>query len=122
MNLTWSTWYIYNLNSAFEETIYGQKIHSNLVYSSLGTYEKDTGMIRTKMETFHTERRVNFEEFSNSLEEKYNEYDAEGYDVVNVIPISMGQSESCTQRDGTYVGDVGFSITRGAVVVGKKRE
>ena len=55
-------------------------------------------------------------------EEKYNQLDAEGYDVINVVPISMGQSENCKRSDGTYVGDVGFSITRGAVVVGKKRD
>ena len=74
------------------------------------------------MEQFKTQRRVSFAEYAASLEAQYNELDSEGFDVVNVVPISMGQTESCTQKGGTYVGEVGFSITRGAVVVGKKRE
>ncbi|EPC3544865.1 hypothetical protein [Aeromonas hydrophila] len=97
------------------------KFISTWFYASLDTYKKDTGFIRTKMEEFHTQRSVNLDEYSALLAEKYNEMDSLGYDVVNVLPISMGQSDHCTQANGTYVGDVGFSITRGAVVIGKKR-
>lgn len=46
--------------------------------------------------------------------------DSDGYDVVNVIPISMGQTEDF-DHGSKNKGSVGFSITRGAVVVGKKR-
>jgi hypothetical protein len=99
-----------------------EKFKTTWFYASLDTYKKDTGIIRTKMEEFYTQRNVSLEEFSNLLAEKYNELDQQGYDVVNVVPISTGQSESCKQSNGNYVGDVGFSITRGAVVVGKKRD
>lgn len=95
------------------------KFISTWFYASLGTYKKDTGLIRTKLEEFHSQRSVNLDEYSTLLAEKYNEMDSLGYEVVNVIPISMGQSEHCNQAGGNYVGDVGFSITRGAVVIGK---
>lgn len=90
-------------------------------YASLDSYEKETGGFRKKIETIHSQRSVNFDNYAKRLESTYNEFDSEGFDVVNVVPMSMGQSESCTQSGGGYVGDVGFSITRGAVVVGKKR-
>lgn len=99
-----------------------EKFKSTWFYASLDTYKKDTGIIRTKMEDVYTQRNVNFDAFSELLAAKYNELDRQGYDVVNVVPIAMGQSESCKQRNGNYVGDVGFSITRGAVVVGKRRD
>ena len=99
-----------------------EKFTSTWFYAPLDTYKKDTGIIRTKIEEFHTQRNVNFDEFSNLLAQKYNELDAQGYDVVNVVPIAMGQSEACSQSNGNYVGDVGFSITRGAVIVGKRRD
>lgn len=91
-------------------------------YAGLEKYKKNTGIFRTKIEEFHSARNVNFEEYATILAEKYNELDELGYDVVNVIPVSMGQSEHCSQSNGNYVGDVGFSITRGAVLVGKKRD
>ncbi|WP_417499144.1 hypothetical protein [Methylophaga sp.] len=98
------------------------KFKTSWFYASLDTYKKDVGIIRVKKEEFYTQRNVNFDKFAELLQEKYEELDADGYEVVNVVPISMGQSESCTQKNGNYVGDVGFSITRGAVVVGKKKE
>lgn len=71
-------------------------------------------------------RLANLDKFSEELEAIYNGFDKEGYDVVNVVPISMGSSEPChakMQNGGdTYLGDTGYSITRGAVVVGKKRD
>lgn len=91
---------------------------SQWFYSSLDTYEEKH---RLSSETKSSQRRVNFEEFSNSLRQIYESWDADGYDVVNVVPISMGQSESCLDRAAHYHGDVGFSITRGAVVIGKRR-
>ena len=99
-----------------------EKFKSTWFRAPPDTYKKDTGIIRTKIEEFYTQRNVNFDDFSNLLAQKYNELDAEGYDVVNVIPIAMGQSEACNQANKNYVGDVGFSITRGAVVVGKRRD
>ncbi|MFS8371224.1 hypothetical protein [Acetobacter indonesiensis] len=66
-------------------------------------------------------RQVDIDDLSNKLEEAYNDYDRKGYDVVNVVPIQMGTSESCNQRNGTYVGEAAFSITRGVIVVAKLR-
>lgn len=105
-----------------KENSMSEKFKTTWFYASLDTYKKDTGIIRTKMEEFYTQRNVSFEEFSTLLAEKYNELDKQGYDVVNIVPVAMGQSENCNQSNGNYVGDVGFSITRGAVVVGKRRD
>lgn len=99
-----------------------EKFKTTWFYSSLDTYTKEVGLLRKKEETHYTERNVNFDEFATTLKQKYEEFDAEGYDVINVVPISMGQSEQCLQTDGNYVGDVGFSITRGAIIVGKLKE
>jgi len=100
----------------------GDKFRTRWFWASLDTYEVDTGIvIKTKKER-HTQRRVNVDQFAELLRESYEKLDNDGYDVVNVVPIAMGQSEPCTQRAGVYVGDVGFSITRGAVVVGKRRD
>ena len=90
--------------------------------ASKGTYTKDVGIIGTKFKEFTSERYVNIDEYSDYLAQAYNKLDSKGYDVVNVVPITIGQSDRCEQRDETYVGDVGFSITSGAVIVGKRRE
>lgn len=68
------------------------------------------------------QRYVDFDSYAKQLAKIYEELDTDGYDVITIVPVSMGQSEPCTQIGGRYVGDVGFSITRGAVVIGKKRE
>lgn len=98
------------------------KFKTTWFYAALDTFKKDVGIIRKKEKDFHTQRNVDFEQYAELLRQKYEELDTEGYEVVNVVPISMGQSETCSQSNGNYVGDVGFSITRGAVVVGRKKE
>lgn len=98
------------------------KFIADWFYAALGTFKKEEGIIFKETNTYYTQRQVNFDNFAEQLAQKYEEFDRQGYDVVNVVPISMGQSEQCTQSNGTYVGDVGFSITRGAVVVGKRRQ
>lgn len=98
------------------------KFVSRWFYAGLGKYEVDTGIIRTKMEERTSQRYVDFDGYAEKLTKIYEELDSDGYDVINIVPISMGQSETCKQSNGNYVGDVGFSITRGAVVIGKKRE
>lgn len=60
-------------------------------------------------------------EYAKSLQDAYEQLDADGYDVVNVVPISMGTSEALHHPSVNYRNDVGFGITRGAVVVGKRR-
>lgn len=79
-------------------------------------------MFKTKQKKFYGERAVDIAKFSQQLENIYNDFDGKGYDVVNIVPIAMGTSEHGKQSNENYVGDVGFSITRGAVIVGKKDE
>ena len=67
-----------------------------------------------------------YEHICQNLENIYNRFDEEGYDVVNIIPLNIGSSEPnhALLKNGAhnYLGDTGYSITRGAVVVGKLRE
>lgn len=99
-----------------------KKFKTKWFYAALGTCKVKSGLATQKAQRQYTQRRVNFDAFATMLAEKYNEFDKEGYDVVNVVPIAMGQSETCQQHSGAYVGDVGFSITRGAIVVGRRRD
>ncbi|EIH6034293.1 hypothetical protein BL632_005192, partial [Escherichia coli] len=62
------------------------------------------------------------DDYAAKLAESYNKLDSAGYDVINIVPINIGSSDQCFQDNKNYVGDVGYSITRGAVVVGKLRE
>lgn len=98
-----------------------KKFVATWFYAPLSTHSKEEGLIFKEVVKYSNNRLVDLDQFSHLIAEKYEELDENGYDVVNVIPIAMGQSENCTQSDGNYVGDVGFSITRGAVVVGKRR-
>lgn len=91
-------------------------------YAEMDSEIKEVGFFNKKPKKFYGERNVNLNDFSQRLEDAYNDFDKQGYDVVNVISIDMGTSEQCVDVNRQYVGDVGFSITRGAVVVGKKRE
>ena len=99
-----------------------EKFVTDWFYASLTKVDVTTGLFFKDTHKEYGKRSVDFDSFAQLLKQKYNELDAAGYDVVNVLPIAMGQSEQCNQRDGNYVGDVGFSITRGAVLVGKRRD
>jgi hypothetical protein len=91
-------------------------------YASLKNEEVEKGLIFRSKETKYHQRVVDINEFASMLENAYNEFDGNGYDVVNVVPLALGSSEHCVASNGNYLGDVGFSITRGALVVGKKRD
>lgn len=90
-------------------------------YASKENETREVGVFKTKQKKFYGERAVDIAEFSQQLENIYNDFYSKGNDVGNIVPIAMGTSEHCKQSNGNYVGDVGFSITRGAVIVGKKR-
>ena len=60
---------------------------------------------------------VNLDDYSESLLSIYQEYDKAGYEVIEVVPITTGQSESSNR--GKRGDDLTYSITRGAVVIGK---
>lgn len=99
-----------------------KKFITTWFYSPVDSEEKAAGLFGNKVKKVYDPRSVNFDLFAQTLEETYNSFDDQGYDVVNVIPVAMGTSEHCKQSNGNYVGDVGFSLTRGAVVVGKRRD
>lgn len=99
-----------------------EKFVTDWFYASLNSETKPAGLLGTSTKEVYSSRHVNFDEYASMLQQMYEKFDEGGYDVINVVPIAMGQSDQCNQKNGTYVGDVGFSITRGAVVVGKKRD
>lgn len=103
------------------------KFISTWFYASLGTYDVEKGLFFKKTERQHSERYVNLDEYAERLRKAYEDFDERGYDVIEVTPIVMGQSEASIGKtkqlisETSYLGDVGFSITRGAVIIGKKR-
>ncbi|MFH7365709.1 hypothetical protein, partial [Pseudomonas syringae group genomosp. 7] len=58
------------------------------------------GIFRTKLRKIYDDPNVEFDQFSQRLEEAYNNYDERGYDVVNVVPVAKGSSENCKQYNG----------------------
>ncbi|BES85406.1 hypothetical protein PEC302107_16510 [Pectobacterium araliae] len=68
-------------------------------------------------------RLADYEQFIKNLEDIYNELDKDGYEVVNILPLNLGASKQnhAVLSNGAekYLGDTGFSVTRGAIVVGK---
>jgi len=82
-------------------------------------YEKQKLFGKEEIEKYN-DRVVDFQDFADRLCSVYEKMASEGYDEVNVVPIAMGESEPNVRQNGDYMGDVGFSITRGAIVVGKK--
>lgn len=98
------------------------KFKTTWFWASLGQNDVEKGVIFKKTVTEFSQRHVDFDDYAQNLQSAYEKLDEEGFDVINVVPISMGSAEHCKQSGGAYVGDVGFSITRGAVLVGKKRE
>lgn len=98
------------------------KFKTTWFWSALGQFDVERGFIFKERVKEISHRNIDFDDYAQNLQNAYEQFDAEGFDVINVVPISMGTSENCKQANGNYVGDVGFSITRGAVVVAKKRE
>ena len=69
-------------------------------------------------------RTADYDAFAQQLEEIYNQFDEDGYDVHEILPLNIGATESVhSVLNGrkNYVGETGFSVTRGAIVVGKRR-
>lgn len=69
-------------------------------------------------------RRIDLDEFAERLRALYETFDEEGYDVINVVPIAAGESadvHAATAAHSDAYSGATFSITRGAVVVGKRR-
>ncbi|PQV48596.1 hypothetical protein [Paraburkholderia sp. BL21I4N1] len=107
-----------------------KKFVARYFYTASGKFEGETteGWFwnkKKKKVQVPTERLADYDNFCQSVESIYNDLDSEGYDVVNIIPLAIGASEPnhAKLKDGssTYLGDAGFSVTRGAVIVGKLR-
>lgn len=67
---------------------------------------------------------IDLDEFAQLTAKAYNDFDKEGYDVVNLIPLNMPiHTPVHGTRNGKeeYMGELGFATTKGAVVVGKRR-
>jgi hypothetical protein len=107
-----------------------KKFETQWFYAGLDkrTEIQPSGFLGLKKEivSIHEAKVANLDQFSEQLALIYNEFDENGYDVVNVVPISMVISEPChsilDSGRKNYLGETGFSITRGAVVVGKRRD
>ena len=97
------------------------KFKTTAFWASLGKYEVEEGIVFKEQVEEESQRYVDIDDYAQKLQDAYEQLDAEGYDVVNVVPICLGTSETRIAKDGTYLGDMGFSPTRGAVVVGKKQ-
>lgn len=101
------------------------KFKTSWFWASLGTVESQKGYFVKEKINKITQRHIDLNEYAQKLQDSYEQLDSEGYDVINVVPISMGTSEITNHHStgaGSLPGDVGFSITSGAVVVGKKRD
>ncbi|EHL2313896.1 hypothetical protein G841_04916 [Escherichia coli HVH 189 (4-3220125)] len=80
------------------------------------------GLVEPKVKVVYDRNIPDIRQYAEQLTDCYNELDRDGYDVVNIVPVAIGSSDQCFQSNENYVGDVGYSLTRGAVVVGKLRE
>ena len=83
--------------------------------------ETEGGMLGKKEVEYQDAKAVDLDEFAQCLADAYEEMDAAGYEVINVVPVAMGSTEPSVASRGEYLGDVGYSLTRAAVVVGKRK-
>ncbi|EGL9403696.1 H-NS histone family protein [Salmonella enterica] len=91
-------------------------------WTGRGRKPKALGLGDPKIVKDYVNNVPDLDDYAAKLAESYNKLDSAGYDVINIVPINIGSSDQCFQDNKNYVGDVGYSITRGAVVVGKLRE
>jgi uncharacterized protein (UPF0297 family) len=108
-----------------------QKFKTTWFYAPVGYYEevKTVGWLWNKKKVNvknPAPQTADYDQFSEFLEKAYQSFDEDGYDVINVIPLALGASDSCYARlengKSNYLGETGFSVTRGAIVVGKLRD
>lgn len=98
------------------------KFKTTWFWASKGKFDSERGFFVKEKTSKVSQRYVDMDEFAQNLQNAYEELDGQGYDVVNVIPVTTGTKELSTQPGGITVGEIGFSITTGAVVVGKRRD
>ena len=93
-----------------------EKFKTTWFWSNLKTIENDSGNTLNQKSHDISLPDVDFDDFAKRLQNAYEELDTDGYDVVNVVPIIMKEPDDNNQSDD----NVG-SITRGAIVIGKKK-
>ena len=88
--------------------------------SPLATYEKGVLVFTVTQEN---PRYADLNNYGQQLANIYADFDSRGYDVVNVIPVATGGSDNGTGYAGTMAlaYSYSFSITRGAMIIGKLR-
>ena len=97
------------------------------------SHEKDKKVVsrgffgmRKEIQEEISPRAANLDEFADLLKRVYTDFDQNGYDVINVLPLNMAASDQThgrnTNGNKVFLGEVGFSITKGAMVVGKRRD
>jgi hypothetical protein len=97
------------------------KFKTKWFWASSAKYNVDEGfLLKTQVDKV-SQRAVDIGDYAQKLQDAYEQLDAEGYDVISVVPVSSGTSEQIIAKGGAYLGDRPFSPTRGAVVVGKKQ-
>ena len=79
------------------------KFKTTWFYAALGNFDVKQGLIFKKTVKEISNRNVDFDEYTQGVQNAYESFDAEGYDVINVIPIQIGATEQCTQTNGPQV-------------------
>lgn len=98
------------------------KFISNWFYAGLKKYTVETGVFSKKIEEKFNNKSVDFDSYAKQLQGIYEDFDEKGYDVIQVVPIAMGTADPWIIQGGHHTADVSYSITRGAVVIGKKKD
>ncbi len=94
------------------------KFLSAWILAPFETVEFTDGVVFKKQKVFEATRQVDLQEFADKLITAYERLDEEGYNPISVIPVNTGSMEFTTSG-GNPVGEVGYSVTRGAVVMGQ---
>ncbi len=90
--------------------------------ASMRVEEEKTGVIFKSTEKIFKTDGVDLELYAQMVEDCCNHLDDEGYDVFSIIPVNTGHRDAIKVGKNQYAADIGYSVTQGAVVVGKLKE
>lgn len=90
-------------------------------------YQKET--MRSRLGVSDPERRRRYtysvpdiESLAEELENACNKFDKEGYEVDTILPLNVGSSDEYLNQHRHLVTTSAYSLTRGAMVVAKRRD
>jgi hypothetical protein len=66
------------------------KFSAKWFYVGTGTYQVEKGLINKRLVDKVSQRMPDFGDFAKNLANMYEQFDDEGFDVVNVVPIVIG--------------------------------